>query len=72
MTFKIYDKRDYFDFDIVNFPFFDGNVPSFIPVAESLIRCFFLRWYFGGVVWHPRDLHVLAGHCASCFVRFVI
>ena len=25
---KIYDKRDDFDFDIVNFPFLDGDVPS--------------------------------------------
>ena len=25
---KIYDKRDDFDFDIVNFPFKDGDVPS--------------------------------------------
>ena len=24
---KIYDKQDDFDFDIVNFPFLDGNVP---------------------------------------------
>ena len=24
---KIYDKRDDFDFDIVNFPFLDGNAP---------------------------------------------
>ena len=24
---KIYDKRDDFDFDLVNFPFFDGDVP---------------------------------------------
>ena len=24
---KIYDKRDHFDFDIVNFPFLDGDVP---------------------------------------------
>ena len=24
---KIYDKRDNFDFDIVNFPFLDGEVP---------------------------------------------
>ena len=24
---KIYDKRDDFDFDIVNFPFLDGGVP---------------------------------------------
>ena len=25
---KIYDKRDDFDFDIVNFPFLDGDVPT--------------------------------------------
>ena len=25
---KIYDKRDDFDFEIVNFPFFDGDVPG--------------------------------------------
>ena len=24
---KIYDKRDDFDFDIVNFPFLDGGIP---------------------------------------------
>ena len=24
---EIYDKRDEFDFDIVNFPFLDGDVP---------------------------------------------
>ena len=24
---KIYDKRDDYDFDIVNFPFLDGDVP---------------------------------------------
>ena len=24
---KIYDKRDDYSFDIVNFPFFDGDVP---------------------------------------------
>ena len=26
---NIYDKRDDFDFDIVNFPFLDGEVPQF-------------------------------------------
>ena len=25
---KIYDKRDYFNFDIVNFPLLDGDVPK--------------------------------------------
>ena len=27
---KIYDKRDDFDFDIVNFPFLDGDVPLYL------------------------------------------
>ena len=27
VSFKIHDKRDDFDFDIVNFPFLDGDVP---------------------------------------------
>ena len=27
VSFKIYDKRDDFDFDIVNFPFLDGDIP---------------------------------------------
>ena len=27
VSFKIYDKRDDFDYDIVNFPFLDGDVP---------------------------------------------
>ena len=26
---KLYDKRDDFDFDIVYFPFWDGDVPRF-------------------------------------------
>ena len=38
---KIYDKRDNFDFDIVNFPFLDGNVPrraSYGVYIAQLIR----------------------------------
>ena len=33
---KIYDKRDDFDFDIVNFPYLDGDVPC-------LMECIFLN-----------------------------
>ena len=29
LSTKIYDKRDDFDFDIVNFPFLDGDVSRF-------------------------------------------
>ena len=39
--FKIYDKRDDFDFDIVNFPFLDGDVPrstSYGIYFSQLIR----------------------------------
>ena len=38
---KIYDKRDDFDFDIVNFPFLDGDVPrrtSYGIYISQLIR----------------------------------
>ena len=38
---KIYDKRDDFDFDIVNFPFLDGDVPrstSYGVYMSQLIR----------------------------------
>ena len=38
---KIYDKRDDFDFEIVNFPFLDGHVPrstSYGVYISQLIR----------------------------------
>ena len=41
---KIYDKRDDFDFDIVNFPFLDGDVPRsasygvYIPQLSKFYR----------------------------------
>ena len=38
---KFYDKRDDFDFDIVNFPFLDGDVPrstSYGVYISQLIR----------------------------------
>ena len=41
LTAKIYDKRDDFDFDIVNFPFLDGDVPwrtSYGVYISQLIR----------------------------------
>ena len=31
---KIYDKRDDFDFDTVNFPFIDGDVPRRASCGE--------------------------------------
>ena len=38
---KVYDKRDDFDFEIVNFPFLDGDVPrstSYVVYTSQLIR----------------------------------
>ena len=45
---KIYDKRDDFDFDIVNFPFLDGDVPrrvSYGVYISQLIRFARVSWY---------------------------
>ena len=50
---KIYDKRDDFDFDIVNFPFLDGDVPrrpSYGVYISQLIR-------FARVCSHVADFN---------------
>ena len=50
---KIYDKRDDFDFDIVNFPFLDGDVPRsacYGVYISQLIR-------FARVSSHVDDLN---------------
>ena len=50
---KIYDKRDDFDFDIVNFPFLDGDVPrrpSYGLYISQLIR-------FARVYSHVDDIY---------------
>ena len=41
VSYKMYDKREDFDFDIVNFPFLDGDVPHFTSYGvyiSQLIR----------------------------------
>ena len=50
---KIYDKRDDFDFDIVNFPLLDGDVPrraSYGVYISQLIR-------FARVCNHEADFN---------------
>ena len=37
---KIYDKRDDCDFDIVNFPFLDGDVPRFTSYGVNIFNLF--------------------------------
>ena len=46
---KMYDKRDDFDFDIVNFPFLDGDVPRRLHISQ-LIR-------FARVCSHVEDFN---------------
>ena len=46
---KIYDKCDDFDFDIVNFPFLDGDVPYGVHISQ-LIR-------FARLCSHVDDLN---------------
>ena len=41
---KIYDKRDDFDFDIVNFPFLNGDVPHRSPYGVQLLSENFSRY----------------------------
>ena len=50
---NIYDKRDDFDFDVVNFPFLDGDVPrrtSHGVYISQLIR-------FARVCYHEADFN---------------
>ena len=52
---KMFDKRDDFDFDIVNFPFLDGDVPrstSYGVYISQLIR-------FARVSSHVDDFNTL-------------
>ena len=37
---KIYDKRDDFDFEIVNFPFVDGDIPRLYPMESVSLNSF--------------------------------
>ena len=54
---KIYDKRDDFNFEIVNFPFLDGDVPSspsYGVYISQLIR--FARVCFNVDDFNSRNL----------------
>ena len=50
---KIYDKHDDFEFDIVNFPLLDGDVPSRISYGVCVSQ--FIR--FARVCSHVADFH---------------
>ena len=58
---KIYDKRDDFNFEIVNFPFLDGDVPrspSYGVYISQLIR--FARVYSNVDDFNNRNLFFTA------------
>ena len=40
---KIYDKRDVFNFEILNFPFLDGDIPRPLLMVYILSNLFVLR-----------------------------
>ena len=48
---KMYDKRDVFDFEIVNFPFLDGDVPRFTSYGVYISQ----RIRFAGECNHVAD-----------------
>ena len=58
---KIYDKRDDFNFEIVNFPFLDGDVPrspSYGVYISQLIR--FARVCYNVDYFNNRNLFLTA------------
>ena len=62
---KSFDKRDYFDFDIVNFPFLDGDVPrstSYSVNISQLIR-------FARVSSHVDDFNTRHKVLTAKFLR---
>ena len=62
---KIYDKRDDFDFDIVNFPFLDGDVlrrPSYGVYISQLIR-------FARAFTHVNDFNNLNKFLTAKFLK---
>ena len=61
VSFKIYDKRGDFNFEIVNFPFLDGDVPrspSYGEYISQLIR--FARVCFNVDDFNKRNLFLTA------------
>ena len=69
---KLYDKRDDFDFDIVNFPFLDGDVPhrtSYGVYISQLIR--FARSSTPSE-WHCRRISLTVSYVTrtpQCILR---
>ena len=68
---KIDDKRDDFDFDLVNFPFLDGDVPRSTPYGVCISRLirfarvpshvvtFILVIRFGQQIFSDKDIDII-------------
>ena len=72
---KIYDKRDDFDFEIVNYPFLDGDIPRFTSngVYISLLNRF-ARASSNVVDFNTRNkllTQKLLKHFAKPFLNFI-
>ena len=55
---KIYDKRDDFDFEIVNFPFLDGDVPRSINMESISLNSFVLLEHLAMLLTSTLFRHV--------------
>ena len=55
---KIYDKRDDFNFEIVNFPFLDGDVLALLPMVYIFLSLFVLL---------ECDLMLMTSTTETCF-----
>ena len=54
MSFKLYDKRDHFNLEIVNFPFLEGDFPRFLYFGASETVFYDLVYRFKGIVGNPN------------------
>ena len=51
----MYDIRDNFNFEIVNFPFLDGDVPRSYPMVYTFRNLFVLQEYFLTLMTSTRE-----------------
>ena len=59
---KIYNKRDNFGFDIVNFPFLDGAFPVLPPTGFTFLNLFGLLECLVVTDFHARNKSLTAKH----------
>ena len=52
---KIYDKRDDFNFEIVNFPFLDGDIPRSTSYGVDVCLFVLLLYVPSQQLWSLRD-----------------